>query len=180
MPDKIEPQRIRIRRMCAADAPALAAVMEWPNAQSQTMQLPYPNLAGWQERAARNEPELSALVAEVDGNVVGHASLRLFDAPRQRHVAHLGISLADPWAGCGIGSRLMAALIEMADQWLQVLRIELTVFADNAAAVALYQKFGFEQEACLRAYAVRDGELCDCLLMARLKKGKGAPDACAA
>ena len=41
-----------------------------------------------------------------------------------------------------------------------VLRIELTVYTDNAAAIALYRKFGFEIEGTHRAYALRDGRLC--------------------
>jgi putative acetyltransferase len=62
----------------------------------------------------------------------------------------------------------MAALIDWADQWAQLLRIELTVFADNDAAIALYRKFGFEHEGTHRAYALRDGVYADVHAMARL------------
>ena len=48
-------------------------------------------------------------------------------------------------------------------------RIELTVFADNAAAIRLYEKFGFELEGTHRAYAYRDGQFADALCMARLR-----------
>ena len=48
------------------------------------------------------------------------------------------------------------------------LRIELIVFTDNAAAIALYRKFGFELEGTHRAYALRDGRYVDALAMARL------------
>ena len=70
--------------------------------------------------------------------------------------------------GQGVGSALMAALMDYADRWAAVLRIELTVFADNARAVALYQKFGFVQEGLLRAYGLRAGRYQDTLTMARL------------
>ncbi|KPY48289.1 GCN5-related N-acetyltransferase [Pseudomonas viridiflava] len=48
-------------------------------------------------------------------------------------------------------------------------RVELTVYADNEAAIGLYQKFSFETEGRLRQYAIRDGMMVDALTMARLR-----------
>jgi len=48
-------------------------------------------------------------------------------------------------------------------------RVELTVYTDNAPAIALYRKFGFEVEGQLREYAIRDGIYADVLSMARLR-----------
>ena len=66
------------------------------------------------------------------------------------------------------GSALMAAMCDYADRWAGVLRLELTVFVDNAPAIALYRKFGFEIEGTHRAYALRDGRYADVHAMARL------------
>jgi putative acetyltransferase len=52
----------------------------------------------------------------------------------------------DDFNGRGIGSALLAELIEAADEWLAIKRLELTVFTDNAPAIRLYEKFGFEME----------------------------------
>ena len=49
-----------------------------------------------------------------------------------------------------------------------MLRVELSVFTDNARAIALYQRCGFEIEGTLWAYALRDGRYADVLTMARL------------
>ena len=38
-------------------------------------------------------------------------------------------------------------MIDLAENWLGLTRIELTVYADNASAIALYKKFNFEVEA---------------------------------
>ena len=75
----------------------------------------------------------------------------------------------DDFTGCGIGSALLGALVDTADNWLAIKRLELTVYADNAAAIGLYEKFGFETEGRLRAFAFRNGEYIDALTMARLR-----------
>jgi putative acetyltransferase len=80
----------------------------------------------------------------------------------------LGVSVGKSAQGQGVGTALMAALCEYADRWLGTLRIELTVYTDNEAAVKLYRKFGFEIEGTLRGYAMRDGEYVDAYTMARL------------
>jgi putative acetyltransferase len=88
-------------------------------------------------------------------------------ALRRRHAMMLGISVAKAAQGQGVGSALMAALCDYADRWLGTLRMELTVFTDNEAALALYRKFGFEIEGTLRGYAMRDGRYVDAYAMAR-------------
>jgi putative acetyltransferase len=67
-----------------------------------------------------------------------------------------------------VGSALMAAMCDYADNWAGVLRLELNVYVDNEPAIALYRKFGFEIEGTNRAFAMRDGCYVDSLVMARL------------
>jgi putative acetyltransferase len=73
------------------------------------------------------------------------------------------------YQGRGVGSALMAAAIDLAENWLNISRIELEVYPDNAPALALYEKFGFEREGILRDFAFRDGQYVDSILMARLR-----------
>jgi L-phenylalanine/L-methionine N-acetyltransferase len=81
------------------------------------------------------------------------------------------MAVRDSWQGKGIGSALMQAALDLADNWLGLRRLELRVYADNARAIALYRKFGFEVEGTHRAYAIRDGVYVDSLSMARLIEG---------
>jgi putative acetyltransferase len=80
----------------------------------------------------------------------------------------LGIGLASEWQGRGIGGQLMARLLDWADHWAGVLRIELHVHDDNERAIAMYRKLGFVEEGRHRAYALKNGRYVDSLSMARL------------
>jgi putative acetyltransferase len=109
------------------------------------------------------------LVAELHGEVVGNAGLHPIGMQlRRRHALHLGMAVAPHAQGQGVGSALMQAMCDYADHWAQALRIELSVFADNERAIALYRKFGFVHEGTHRAYAMRHGQYVDVHSMARL------------
>lgn len=75
----------------------------------------------------------------------------------------------DAHVGRGISTRLLRAILDTADNWLDLRRIELTVFVDNAPAIALYERHGFAVEGTLRSYAFRAGAYEDVYTMARLR-----------
>lgn len=162
---------IHVRRARPADAAAFARLMGEPAVYANLMQLPLPSEELWRKRLETlAEPDRLDLqvVAELAGEVVGSAGLHPAPQLRRRHVAVLGISVATAAQGQGVGSALMQALCGYADGWGQLLRIELTVFTDNARAIALYERFGFRREGTHRAYALRDGVYADVHAMARL------------
>jgi putative acetyltransferase len=138
------------------------------------MQLPFNNELQWRERLTEitgpGKVDL-VLVAERDGTIVGNAGLHPFalaSQVRRRHAASIGIAVASDAQGQGVGTALLQAICDYADRWLGLLRLELTVYVDNARAIALYERFGFETEGRLRGYAMRDGELVDAFSMARI------------
>ena len=163
---------LTIRRASTRDAAEFARSMGDASVYPGLMQLPFPSDEQWQARLAdNNSPAKSndlVLVAERDGRLCGSSGLHLAPALRRRHAAMLGISVSAELQGQGVGSALMAAMCDYADQWAQILRIELTVFCDNERAIGLYRKFGFVHEGTHRAYALRHGAYCDVFSMARL------------
>ena len=163
---------ILIRRVRGSDAEGLAALMADPEVFGGLLQLPHPSVAAWRTRLAvwdpPGRPDLM-LGAEAEARLVGSAGLHAASpALRRGHALNLGISVAADWRRRGVATRLMSALLDAADRWLGCLRIELNVYTDNAAAIALYRKFGFEHEGIHRAFALRDGRYVDAHTMARL------------
>lgn len=162
---------ITIRRTTTADAAALARIMGDPDVLPNLMQLPYTSVEIWTQRLAeQNAPGKTdlSIVAERGGVVVGSAGLHPGVAVRRRHAAMLGISVAREAQGQGVGKALMAALCDFADNWAQLLRVELSVFTDNAHAIRLYEGFGFVREGTHRGFALRAGRYVDTYSMARL------------
>lgn len=159
---------VTIRRAEPADAAGFARTFTSRSTAAGTLQNPYPSIADWTERLGRDAASNYIFVALAGDEVIGHAGLHGNKNVRRQHAWGLGISVRDDWQRRGVGTRLMETLIELADHWLGALRIELTVFTDNVAALALYRKFGFEVEGVHRAYALREGVYADVTAMARL------------
>lgn len=173
----MKPRRpaIVVRRAEPSDAEAMRAIFATPKAQGGTLQLPLPSVEMWRKRLADGQPNDFMLVAVVDGEVVGNAGLHTTGtSPRRRHAAGIGMAVRDDWHGRGVGAALLAAVIDLADNWLNYTRLELTVYTDNAAAFALYRKYGFVTEGTLRQYALRGGVLVDAYTMARLRPAASA------
>lgn len=160
---------IQIRAREPRDVEALATIFACPSVIAGTLQLPYQSSELWRERVAQPPPDLHALVAELDGRVVGTLGLHLATNPRRRHTGSLGMAVHDNYQGRGVGSALLAATIDLAERWLGVTRLELNVYTDNAPALHLYEKFGFVIEGTLRQFALRDGTFIDAFTMARLR-----------
>lgn len=157
-----------IRAARPEDADGICLLQSMPGYRAGTLRLPYPSLQSVRERLLKPDPNQAMLVAEKAGLIVGNAGLTQLTG-RRGHVGQIGMGVRDDHARQGIGTALLTALIEIADQWLALRRIKLEVFADNEPAIALYRKFGFEQEGVLRDYAVRDGRYVSALSMARLR-----------
>ena len=163
------PSEIFIRAVEPEDYEALRDIYAQPRACRWTLLMPLPSAALWRDRLAHLDPNRRLLVACLDQHPVGNIGLVLEANPRRRHAASLGMGVHDAYAGRGVGRALMAAAIDLADNWLGVRRLELTVFADNGRAVGLYRSCGFDVEGRLRRFAMRDGVLADALTMARVR-----------
>ncbi len=160
---------ITVRHSEPEDYKALHCIFSGPRAIAGTLQMPLPSAETWRERLSEPPEGLYSLVACVEDEVVGSLSLHTSLARwRMRHVGSIGMAVRDDWQDKGVGTALMEATLDLTDNWLSLTRIELTVYVDNAAGIALYEKFGFEVEGTHLRFAFRKGEYVDAYSMARL------------
>jgi L-phenylalanine/L-methionine N-acetyltransferase len=157
-----------IRAFRPSDAEELADLINGPGYRWGTLRLPHQSPEGVRKWIESFGPTTTSLVAIRNGHVVGSADLEHHQG-RRSHVGSLGMGVRDGCTRQGIGTALLHELLHIADQWLALKRLELTVFVDNAPAITLYERHGFEREGTHRAYAFRAGEYVDALAMARLK-----------
>jgi RimJ/RimL family protein N-acetyltransferase len=120
-------------------------------------------------RALRRHPDAALFVATDDGaGLVGRLSITRDPHPASGHVADLGLMVAVSHRRRGVGTTLMRA----AEAWARqagVTKLELHVFPHNEAAIALYEKLGYEQEGLRRNhYRLPNGRLVDAILMAKM------------
>jgi putative acetyltransferase len=161
---------IRVRAMNAADWRDVYEIWNDPGVRWDTLQMPFQSEDEIKKKI-ENPPEgMYRLVAEVDGKVVGASGLSCRRSPRLRHVAGCGVSVRSDHWNRGVGSALLTAILDLADNWLNLKRVELEVFTDNAAAIHLYEKLDFVVEGTKHKYAFREGEYVDTHIMARVRE----------
>ena len=118
-------------------------------------------------RATRRSSHAAVFVAESVDGLVGRLSVARDPHPASFHVADLGLMVAASHRRRGVGTALMRG----AETWarrVSVTKLELHVFPHNDAAIALYEKLGYEREGLRRRHYRRpDGRLVDAILMAK-------------
>ncbi|HEU5036148.1 MAG TPA: GNAT family N-acetyltransferase [Nocardioides sp.] len=96
----------------------------------------------------------STLVVELDGQVVGDLMLRIEDPWAQAEVAEqarssqaeLGWVVAPAYAGRGIATEAVRALLEICFEHLGLRRVTALCFADNVASWRLMERVGMRRE----------------------------------
>lgn len=162
-------QEVIVRPVHPDDAVDLYAIVSHPAVARTLLQLPSMEVSETFEWIKKKQPGRHRLVADAQGRVVGSGSITQFQNPRLAHAGALGLMVHPDYWGQGIGSALMTALLDLADKWLNLQRVELSVFTDNEGAIHLYQKFGFVIEGRRRMVAYGDGRWLDDYVMARLR-----------
>jgi L-phenylalanine/L-methionine N-acetyltransferase len=160
---------IVIRSQEPEDATAVSALIGQEGVYAGLLQTPYAPNASRLEYHQKVEPHACRLVAVGGSEIVGCAGLHVSGPGlRRMHVRTLGLGVAASWQGRGVGRQLMTHLLDWADNWANVLRVELHVHADNDRAMALYRSLGFVEEGRHTAFSLKNGRYVDSFSMARM------------
>ena len=163
---------VSIRPVEPEDYRAVHALCSHPKVAPFLGTSPFDPPEVWRRRLADPDPDhVHHLSAWHGKRLAGTVRLEVSSRPRCRHVGDLSLAVHPDFQRQGVGSRLLAAVIDTADRWLNLVRLELNVHADNERAVALYEKHGFSTEVRRRMDMMRDGVPVDGLTMARLVPG---------
>ncbi|MDA8193599.1 MAG: GNAT family N-acetyltransferase [Thermaerobacter sp.] len=165
-----------IREATEADAPAMIAYMRHLTAESG-IYIPWTpgeftlTVADEETVIARHRARLNAVILlafSPDDHLIGLWNALGSERQALRHAIEFGMSVAQEHRGHGVGGALLEAGLAWAASTELVSRVELQVYRENAAAIHLYQKHGFEHEGCRRRAFYQNGRYYDALLMARL------------
>ena len=164
---------VLIRRAAPDDAAAILAYLS--QVGGETINLTFgsegPGITEEQEReyltrVAASDNSL-AILAVAGETIVGGLTFDGGTRPRLRHAGEFGISVAQAWAGRGIGRALLEYMIDWAERGGIVRKINLKVRVDNAAAIKLYERMGWVHEGRTTRDTLMDGTFNDCLFMGR-------------
>jgi ribosomal protein S18 acetylase RimI-like enzyme len=109
--------------------------------------------------------EANILAVAADGRVVGHLGMSRERHPATRHVATLGMAVTAGDRRRGVGTALLAEGFRWARDH-GVAKLLLSVYPENTPAIALYRRFGFEEEGRLARQSRTSSGVRDEILMA--------------
>ncbi|WP_241649500.1 GNAT family N-acetyltransferase [Rosenbergiella collisarenosi] len=160
---------LTIRAVTRHDAPRLAEIYGQPDTQQNTLQLPHPSVELWEQKII-NYPNVGHIgfVAELDGQVVGNITLFTQQVVRLKHSVSFGLAVDHHFTRRGIARQLIEFALDYSFNWLAAQRVELSVFADNPTAIALYRRLGFVTEGTQRQAAFKNGRYQDTIMMSIL------------
>ena len=166
---------ITIRPVCENDARDIHEIRLQEEVLPNILSVPSETLEftqSWLEDIQPATQHVFVAEIELDGGyetkVVGVASLVISNRLRQRHCAAVGIMVHEAYHGKGIGTALMHKLIDLADNWLRLVRLELDVLECNGHAKRFYERLGFTREGVKEMDTVRYGEYVGSVFMARI------------
>jgi len=163
-------RRCIVRQFLAADAACIAAVANDRRIWLQLRDLfPHPyHLADAENyigRVASVDPPLSLAIV-VEDRAVGAVGFQLTDVNRRS--AEIGYWLGAAYWGRGIATEAVTFVTNWAFDAHGLLRIFAQPFATNLASRRVLEKAGYQLEGTMRRSALKEGEVRDQCLYARL------------
>lgn len=118
---------------------------------------------------SKSDKDISFAIEELkDEKLIGYFQLKKINWISR--IGWLGIIIGDKDArGKGFGKEAMQLGLHYAFDMLNLRKISLEVLSENLAAIALYKKFGFEEEGTLKQHFFFDGVYFNVKIMSKNK-----------
>lgn len=144
-------RKCELRNACADDAKQVCDIFQLTHSQTDFL-ASYPDEKEFDVEEERqflkdkeNSPNEIQICAVVDNKIVGIAGIdKVGSGEKVKHRTEVGISVDNEFWGLGIGTKLLKLCIETAKK-AGYTQMELSVVADNRAAISLYKKLNFKE-----------------------------------
>jgi L-phenylalanine/L-methionine N-acetyltransferase len=157
-----------IRPVRVNDARYIHQILSQEQVMPYVVSLPSDRVEQLEDRYRTLPKNYHEFVAQLDDVVVGHAGLVQLSG-RRSHVGTFYIAVDTNYHCKGIGTALITKILDLADNWLMLERVELGVLVTNPRAQALYERHGFVVEG-KKTGAIRSaGQYVDEVVMSRLR-----------
>lgn len=157
-----------IRPVHVNDARDIHQILSQDKVMPYVISLPSDRVEQLEERYRTLPKNNHEFVAQLDKFVVGHAGLVQLSG-RRSHVGTFYIAVDTNYHGKGIGTALITKILDLADNWLMLERVELSVLVTNPRAQTLYERHGFVVEGRKIAAIRSAGQYVDEVVMSRLR-----------
>jgi len=165
--------QVNLRRWRKADCERLAELANnrkiWLNLRDR---FPFPytqaDAEGWITHCETEPGTQTQFAIEVDSKVVGGVGLEsLGDV--NRIGAEIGYWIGEPYWGRGIATAALVEASRRAFKEFPFERLQAMVYEWNPASMRVLEKAGYQFEGRLRRSIVKDGQVIDSLIYARLR-----------
>ena len=164
----IEGEKVRLRPWIDRDIAAMTLIRNDVPLQAQLLAKvrgsDATQVRHWLVQRSSSVDSLLLVIADTKSDgAIGFFQLTGLDSTDHR--ADLGICLARPWQGKGLGSEVLSLAMPHVRNTCDLRKFSLRVRADNAGAIRCYAKAGFKECGRLRKHMFLEGVWHDIVLM---------------
>jgi RimJ/RimL family protein N-acetyltransferase len=152
------------------DFSSLASLRQ--NTELQHLLLAYPqaectavDVEQWLERRSKDPAGFFAVIAENEDQPIGFAQISAIH--HKGRYGYGGLALLPDYQGKGYGQKALALLENQARE-LNLRKLLLEIRADNAKAVSLYQRSGYQTVGHLKQHYYDGSQFYDAIIMEKL------------
>ena len=166
-------QRVTLRRWRMEDCERLAELADnrkiWLNVRDR---FPYPygveEAEAWIKHCDGEQEPVSQFAIEAEGILVGGVGFEAL-SDVNRIGAEIGYWIGEPYWGRGIATSALHEASRRAFAGFPFERLQAMVFEWNGASMRVLEKAGYHREGRLRRSVVKDGQVIDSVIYARLR-----------